>query len=245
MRTNIRKTLPWVLLICAISCIAFSSLSLLYPHNTATSQISPIYVADFSNDDVLVGASHNIFVGEVIRQIGTVDIGAGPESQFEVKVLENIKGNLKGNITIDQIGGYKNGVLYTVENEDSKSGANSKYLLQSGSVYVFATRYNKEQNWYTLNSFPTASKLLSNNASISDADAKTLADSDQRVQQLKAAYPHEILLDADIKHNNTLNSYASIQATQVGGSAKKPSSIDATSDNRLPNSPAADTKPSL
>ena len=169
-----------------------------------------MYVADFSDDRVLMGASHNIFVGKVISQIGMQDLGAGLETQFEVSVIDNIKGDLHGTVTVDQQGGYKNGILYIADDdmtELAKQGDNS-YLLQPGNTYLFATRYNPTEDWYTLNPYPTARKLLSTDANAGDAQLKAMADNDSRVQTLKAAYPHEILLDADIKHNNTRNAYS-------------------------------------
>jgi len=162
--------------------------------------------ADFSDDKVLMGASHNIFIGKVTRQIGSKGRGIGPETQFQVAVIDNIKGDLHGTVTVDQQGGYKDGVLYIVDDD---------YPLQPGSTYLFATRYNPQQDWYTLNPYPTARKLLSGDASALEADIKALSANDSRVQELKAAYPHEILLDADIKHNNTRNSYKAVQMNQT------------------------------
>jgi hypothetical protein len=42
------------------------------------------------------------------------------------------------------------------------------------------------------------------------SDLKVLADNDDRVKALKEAYPKEKLLDADIQHNNTKNSFVSL-----------------------------------
>jgi len=50
---------------------------------------------------------------------------------------------------------------------------------------------------------------------------------DPRVQQLQAAYPYEILLAADIAHNNALNSYQSFHPIQVN--AQTSSTLGATS----------------
>src|ERR1041385_5609136 len=58
------------------------------PHQNGQSPyrtMDPIYSADFSNDQILVGASHHIFVGRVLRQIGSTDLGIGTETQFEVE----------------------------------------------------------------------------------------------------------------------------------------------------------------
>lgn len=177
-----------------------------------TQAIHPIYVADFAQDSILMGASHNVFVGRVIKQSGEKALGASPETQFKVEVISNIKGDLKGTVTVNQFGGYKNGKLVTVE--DETNGTNSDpYLLQPGATYLFATRYHEQEDWYTLNSFPTARKLLSINANANIADLKTLAQNDERVKALTAAYPNEKLLDADIQHGNTRNSYHVLQKT--------------------------------
>jgi hypothetical protein len=171
------------------------------------------YAADFSNDEILMGASHNVFIGKVIRQTGEKERGIGPETQFQVQVIENIKGDLKGTVTVDQEGGYKDGVLYVMDGDIGTTGKNaSDYLLQPGSTYLLATRYNPDENWYTLNSYPTARELFSSDSSATNDYLLLRTDADPRVKALKAAYPHEILLPADIAHNNTRNSYQSVQA---------------------------------
>ncbi|MCE9548793.1 hypothetical protein K8Q98_00095 [Candidatus Nomurabacteria bacterium] len=177
----------------------------------STRSIEPIYVADFSNDEVLVGASHNIFVGKIVGQAGSKERGIGPETQLQVEVIENIKGKLEGQVTVSQQGGYKDGILYVVgEGRDAlkKDGENS-FLLKEGSTYLLATRYNEKENWHTLNSFPSASKLITSK-NISGKELRNIARSDPRVNQLKQAYPYEVLLEADIKSGKTLNSYKSL-----------------------------------
>ncbi len=163
--------------------------------------------ADFSDDNVLIGASHSVFVGKVVRVIGTQDRGFGPETQDEVAVVANIKGNLQGYITVNQEGGYENGVLYVIGGD----GASDKYLLQQGSTYLFATRYNPLRNWYTIIAHPAGLKLITSDPSGRTADLAAVANADSRVQALRNAYPHEVLLEADIAHGNTLNSYDSLQ----------------------------------
>jgi hypothetical protein len=159
-------------------------------------------VADFTDDRALMGASHNVFVGKVLEQIGTKERGIGPETQFKVQVIENIKGELDGEVVVDQEGGYKNGILYIFGEGDGKS-----YLLQPGSTYLFATRYNKNENWYTLISHPAGKKVISSDGSMGQKQLKMTAQSDNRVIELKEAYKDEIPLDADVKNNNSLNNY--------------------------------------
>ncbi|OAI57502.1 hypothetical protein AYO50_01440 [Acidobacteria bacterium SCGC AG-212-P17] len=178
-----------------------------------TSGIDFIYPVDYADDRVLVGASHDVFVGKVIAQSGQRDRGLGPETQFVVRVISNIKGELQGTVTVNQEGGFKNGVLYSVGGSDifgpNNIGA-TDYLLRPGKTYLLATRYNPAYGWYTLNPFPTARKLISQDASLSAAVLAAVGDNDQRVKQLEAAYSHEITFQADVSHGNAKNSYRSL-----------------------------------
>lgn len=167
------------------------------------------YPADFSNDEVLVGASHNVFVGRVVKKVSEKDPSGYPETQFEVQVIENIKGDLNGNVTLNQQGGFKNGISYAVayEPDEILKGGDSNYLLQIGSTYLFATRYYEKENWHSLNPHINARKLLSTDAGTDASTLKSLANEDGRVNQLKSAYENEILLEADVLQNNTLNNF--------------------------------------
>lgn len=160
------------------------------------------YVADFSNNRVLMGASHNVFVAKVIKQIGNIERGIGPETQFEVQIVLNIKGNLQGTVTLDQEGGYDNGILYYID-----GGAS---LLEPGTTYLLATRYNPQENWYTLNPSIFGSQFIIHDETASINQLQALAQNDTRVKQLEEAYPNEILLDADVENDNALNSYQSL-----------------------------------
>ena len=220
---NIQNKFKSILLVGARFATLFvlSAMAFVYVRNNKNAshviEIETSYIDDYTNDQVLLGASHNVFVGKILNQIGTKDIGIGPETQFSVQVISDIKGSLSGIVTVDQQGGYQNGMLYVVGEDDvpglsSEDGPN--YLLQPGETYLLATRYNPTENWYTLNSFPTASKLLSADDSLNTTQLQAITANDPRVAQLQAAYPHEILLVADVAHNNTLNSYASTHPVQ-------------------------------
>ncbi len=176
--------------------------------HTEIVKIHPQYVADFSNERVLVGAAHNIFVGKVIEKVGAKDLGVGPETQFEVEVIDTVKGKLSGTVTVNQQAGYKDGKLYVMEGDLFTEGSDQESLLQIGSTYVFTTRYNEEEDWHTIISYPSANKILATDESNVDKLQK-LAKKDDYVEELKDAYPDEILLKADVQNENTLNSYAS------------------------------------
>src|SRR3989338_9357828 len=76
--------------------------------------------ADYSDDKILLGRTHNAFVGKVLRKTGEKKILGtyGPSSQYEVDVLLNIKGNLR------------NAIVNQFE-------IHAPVLLQIGSTYVF------------------------------------------------------------------------------------------------------------
>ena len=110
---------------------------------------------DVSDDRVLVGAAHNVFIGKVVAQTGSKPntppveagdvLGFSPQTQVSVEVLENIKGNLNGTITVSQYGGYeeKSDVSQLVLIEGDK-------LLEPGKTYLFATRFNDIDGWHTI-----------------------------------------------------------------------------------------------
>jgi len=95
-----------------------------------------LYAVDVTDDRELVGAAHNVFVGKVIAQTGTT---TDPylRTQFSVEVLEVIKGNLSGTVTVNQKGGYEyfEGKDYLILTKGDK-------LLEPGESYLFVTRGN-------------------------------------------------------------------------------------------------------
>ncbi len=187
--------------------LSFSSNSPTVPAKSTHLQ----YVADFSDDKVLMGASHNVFVGRVVKQSGNKELGIGPETQFEVEIIENIKGELKGTVVVNQQGGYKNNVLYIVESDDILPSKAEDYLLRPGSTYLLATRYNEAEGWYTLNPYPTASKLLSSDTGATTESLLSIAKEDDRIGELKVAYSKETLLEADLRNNKTYNKYEEVE----------------------------------
>jgi hypothetical protein len=207
----LRKNIEIVRMISVFAIFGFLAVYLFFQNNVGiftVKKIMPQYAADFSNDAVLVGAAHNIFVGKVIRQVGNEERGIGPETQYEVQVIDNIKGNLQGTVVVDQQGGYKDGSLYIISDDYPLTRqTKDAYLLKLGYTYLLATRYNDKKDWYTLNSYPTANKVLSQDALVGETQLKSISEADSRVQALKTAYQHEILLDADVRHNNAQNSY--------------------------------------
>jgi hypothetical protein len=54
----------------------------------------------------LTKAVEHIFIGEVIREVGIEEYTGTPNTQFLVRITQNIKGALLGDITVNQDGGY-------------------------------------------------------------------------------------------------------------------------------------------
>lgn len=159
----------------------------------------PSYPVDYSKDSLLLGAAHNVFIGKVLTQASTNDFVGHPATQFTVEVVKNIKGDLKDTVTVNQEGGIKDGTLYLMED--------SIGLLQPGTTYLLATRYDPEGDFYTLNPHPNASKLLTSDQAASVGALLQLVKGDPKVRALEAAYPNEQLIDADLSHGNTRNAF--------------------------------------
>ncbi len=70
-----------------------------------------------------------------------------PRTQFSVVVLENIKGDLGGEVTVSQTGGYDKSVGREVRIEGDP-------ILKPGQELLFATSYNPEEGWYTIAAQP-------------------------------------------------------------------------------------------
>ncbi len=135
----------------------------------------PLHVFDVADELPLVGFADNVFLGRVIEELGTeeiprsgpgqeappqeVDTPARPRTEFSVKVLRNVKGNLSGNVTVSQTGGW---VEYTAQGNNLGHGiqpgdqvrelalADGDPLLEPGDLYLFVTRYNEEGGYYQI-----------------------------------------------------------------------------------------------
>jgi hypothetical protein len=160
------------------------------------------------NDDrYLVGWSHYIFVGKVLRQTGT-GIMVGPQSsaQYAVEVISNIKGELTGTVTVAQMGAW-----LTNTGEPSFFFDDDGYL-HVGATYLFATKYKQDANLYEIATPGYDRKLLTDDASLSTDQLSALADSNSKVQSFKEAYPNEVLYYWDMKTGTAWNNYESLKS---------------------------------
>ena len=109
--------------------------------NLVTQTVQTSHAFDVTDPQRLVGWADNVFVGKVVKMTGTSNEREVLETQFKVKLEENIKGELEGEVIVNQQGGYEGKNLILVENDQ---------LLKEGESYLFITRMNEEQNWHTV-----------------------------------------------------------------------------------------------
>ncbi len=176
------------------------------------------YENDFSDDKILMGGFHNVFVGRVIAQTGThyrlPDMNAGLETQYSVHIIKNIKGELAGDIIVAQAGGIDNGKIIAMEGDveaSTRDGAASP-LLQPGSTYILATRGDGTEGYYMIGSNQYAKKLISSYSNENDVALATLADNNPRMKSLEAAYAEETPMKEDVIRGTTHNSFKSLDA---------------------------------
>lgn len=172
MKTILEKRINVAIMI-AIMVALISTALVVYNNyfNPKTIYMQPSFITDVGDDKNLAGVSDNIFVAKITGQTGTKALSKHPETQYSAEVIENIKGSLKGTITINQTGGHRGSRLYIVKGDN---------IIEEGKTYLFAARYNAQEDWYTV--VPIYGKLIINN----DTDNKNLVD------RFKKAYKEEI-----------------------------------------------------
>jgi hypothetical protein len=110
---------------------------------SAVKRMHASWVTDFSDRRRLAGFADAVFIGRVDAVGGAKSLSTAPETQFSVKVQRTLKGTVKGSVVVNQEGG-----------KDPRDGSTLLYeddqLLQAGHTYVFAARFNKAENWYTV-----------------------------------------------------------------------------------------------
>ena len=175
-----------------------------------TNETYPQWTEDISSYEGTMRVADNVFVGKVTKQVGTRARYENPETQFEVEVIDNIKGNLQGTTIVSQEGGYKNGVLYrssgdiTVASDGSVKDKENG-LMKEGETYLFVTMYSKMGNWYDILDHPYGTKLLSKDKNLDKSAIKTLYEKDERFINLKQAYDNKTSVDASAKKDNVEN----------------------------------------
>ena len=151
------------------------------PQESTNTEVA--YSFDPTDKRKLVTFAHNVFVGRVARQSGqfTSRTSDGntevPQSRFAVFVEKNIKGHLRGVVTVDQFGGP---VLRRRAKADVRRELQlweGDPLLKPGEVALFATRGNPARGSHTIVAQPFADRRI-----------RTPADGDRVVREFEQAY---------------------------------------------------------
>jgi len=147
---------------------------------------------NFKDDKQLVGLVDNAFVGKVLEKVGNERFERDtPSSQYRVEPIMNIKGNLRESVIVNQ---YE---------------AKTHPFLQVGSAYVFTARYGAQKDIYLIVAYPENYTLLSEDASLSNTELKTLAENSAWVKRLREAYLQEVPFFGKVQNHIEYNSYAS------------------------------------
>lgn len=107
-----------------------------------THHVHTVDVADLTDDRQLVGLADDVFVASVVRERGGTIGEPLPETQFDVQVVEAIKGTLAGEVVVSQQGGADGEGNTVVVNDDRP--------LTVGRTYLFASLTNDATGWHTL-----------------------------------------------------------------------------------------------
>lgn len=118
-------------------------------HHDVPSYTEALYITDVSNPQRLAGLATNVFVGRVVAFQNTHYPDGIPESLFTVEVQENLKGELWGQVTVNQQGGVWQSQAEQ-KSEPVVHLVNNDPLLVVGQTYLFATLPDKAGRWHTL-----------------------------------------------------------------------------------------------
>ena len=109
----------------------------------------PIYELDPTDDRALAAYATDIFIGRVRNQTGAVGAPTSapgqelPQSQFAVEVLQRVKGQATGVVTVNQVGGLDQQARQMMLLEGDA-------LLQPGTSELFLTVSVPERGWYQI-----------------------------------------------------------------------------------------------
>ncbi|MGE5398685.1 MAG: hypothetical protein ACM3MK_14265 [Chitinophagales bacterium] len=207
MATNFNKKHIIILIFSTVLLIyGFVFHSLNKNDDVIVTRMQASWVTDMKDDRKLVGISDNVFIGKVISQIGNESfIENIPATQFGVEVIDNIKGNLNGTVTVNQEGGEitKDGQRYLILHFNDS-------LLEPGKTYLFASATGDDVNWHLL--VPCYGDIpINDNRSISELQASINGynngfNDGSEIISLKDrftnAYQHQILFDLSAEGND-------------------------------------------
>ena len=148
--TSLRALLALAAVLVGFLAYAFLAREAPDPAATGVINLEVNYAFEPTDEEQLVGFATNVFVGRVVEKVGAEGAplsGPGgevvPRTQFSVAVLKDIKGDLGGEVTVSQTGGYDNAKGRGVRVEGDP-------LLESGQQRLFVTSYDEREGWHTI-----------------------------------------------------------------------------------------------
>lgn len=166
-------------------------------HSPEVTISEPMLAYDPADMRNVAGYFTDIFTARVVKKIGTEKKGI-VMTQFSVEVLNVLKGDAKGIVTVNQPGGYYKGV-WTIFSGDVGTGAKdadeltSGYLLETGRTYLLVARHPAGSNAYTLGMTPSERKLLDIDQSVNANEARTMLVNDSAVKAMEDAVANQIV----------------------------------------------------
>jgi hypothetical protein len=142
--------------------------------------ISSSYIVDMNNPEEVVGLSSNVFVGYVEEMAETYYISNIPYTRYNVKVVNNIKGELPVDTTVqvNKEGGIS-------ENTSCYILLENDFLPDEGEYYIFNVRERNEDSSYTASGVNTT-------VLINDTDINELENS-EIYQKYVDAYKNQVV----------------------------------------------------
>ena len=174
------KIILVIILVLEVGVIMLNKINQSFEH-LPVEKIKGSMVYDMSTKEKSIGAVDNVFVAKINNIVKTVyDENDIPSTIYEIEVIENIKGNLPSNKTIEltQKGGL---------NKDQKSYTfyENAYLLEEGQEYIILAFVPFNNGDLVIHNEHTYIKL--DNNSISKKNSINI------IKQYKEAYKNQII----------------------------------------------------
>lgn len=174
------KVILIIILVLEVGVITFNKINQNL-ENLPVEKIKGSMVYDMSTKEKSIGAVDNVFVAKINNIVKTVyDENDIPSTIYEIEVIENIKGNLPSNKTIEltQKGGLN-------KNKKSYTFYENAYLLEEGQEYIILAFVPFNNGDLVIHNEHTYIKL--DNNSISKKNSINI------IKQYKEAYKNQII----------------------------------------------------
>lgn len=174
------KIILVIILVLEVGVIMLNKINQSFEH-LPVEKIKGSMVYDMSTKEKSIGAVDNVFVAKINNIVKTVyDENDIPSTIYEIEVIENIKGNLPSNKTIEltQKGGLN-------KNKKSYTFYENAYLLEEGQEYIILAFVPFNNGDLVIHNEHTYIKL--DNNSISKKNSINIVD------QYKEAYKNQII----------------------------------------------------